>query len=166
MIDNEESLETRLAEINPTPIGKLSAELASKDMGKIDIEEQGQELTKGYMDYVLETVASGKKLYPNDFFVVVITKQEKLMSNVIRNYFLHRMSCPPPEYNQAVFMYNKKDDSIDFLWVLPNKKTCKNFTKHKELVPPEQWSLLEYILKFRDFTLLRLSDQLNKERYG
>ena len=149
--------------ITPTPIGKISSDLLKKTDPEVPVIEQGREMTKGYMDNVLDTLAAGKRIYPGDFFVVVISKQEVLMKNVIRNYFLHRWSCPMPEYNQAVFMYNKKDDGLEFLWVLPNKNTCKNLAKNAALVPPDKWDLLQYVLRFRDHSLMNLSKDINEK---
>jgi len=56
------------------------------------------------------------------FYVCVITKKERLMDNVLRNYFLARSTCPTPQYDQTVYKYHRDSGAIQFLWVLPSKR--------------------------------------------
>lgn len=97
------------------------------------------------------------------FYVVVLTKQEKLMRNVMRNYFLARQSCPTPNYDQAVYKVNKDNFTVDLLWVLPSKETAVYLSENALTIDKEEFDLLEYVLKDKDGSLLKLAKKLNGE---
>lgn len=143
-------------------VGKISSELLQKAPDSRDPIEIQREIHKSYEKEFVECMRRGRLVYTDDFYVVVITKKERLMENVLRNYFTYRVSCPTPEYDQAVYKIHK-DDKIQFLWVLPSKDTCEMFIRHAgEIVPDERW-LLYYILADNNGDLLKLSKQLNNE---
>lgn len=155
MMNNKEKRET---------VGKISYDILSKpqvDVSPIDVEKEAH---KDYERNIFDCVSRGKRDYHDDFFVVVITKKERLMENVIRHYFFCRKSCPTPDYDQAVYSYNFKDDKIDFLWVIPSKDTCLYLIQHASQVVPEEWSLLDFVLKFADGTLFKIAKTLNNEK--
>lgn len=98
-----------------------------------------------------------------DFYVVVVTKREKLMENVLRNYFFHALVCPTPDYDQTVYKYDAKKETLTYLWTVPDIETCETFKRDASSVVPEEQKLLEFVLKFYDGTLLRQARQLNGE---
>ena len=107
-------------------VGKISTELIEKDV-KVDhspIDQMRESLTD-YDANIYECIERGKKDYNKDFYIVVITKKERLMPNVLRNYFITRFSCPTPQFDQTVYKYNYKDQIIEFLWVIPAKDICE-----------------------------------------
>lgn len=144
-------------------VGAVSSELASKDQGTHNAIDQMRESLTDYDSNIHECVRVGKNDIPGDFYIVVITKKERLMSNVLRNYFGFRRSCPTPDYDQAVYRYTRKNDKIDFLWVIPARDICSQLIAQKELVPPEEWELLGYILKFESGELMIQAQKLNGE---
>jgi hypothetical protein len=144
-------------------IGAISSELLSKESPTNDPIELEREMHKDYEANVYECVERGKKEFFGDFYVVVTTKKERLMQNVLRNYFFPRNSCPTPEWDQAVYFYSRKDEKIDFMWVIPSKDTCKLFKENALLIAPEEKELLQFILEFEDGTLLEKSRLLNGE---
>jgi hypothetical protein len=155
--NKDEAIESR-----PT-VGKIASELMLKEpetRDPIALEREGH---KDYESNVLICMDDGKKAYQSDFYIVVITKKEKLMSNVLRNYFCHRSTCPTPDYDQAVYHYVRSLDGLDFLWVIPDKDTCVLLKSNQYNVAPEEWGLLRYVLQFADGTLFKLAKRLNKE---
>ena len=66
-------------------------------------------------DYIKELIACAKRLslaHPGkNFFVCVLTKSEKLLHNVFRNYFVARLSCPTPNYDPTVYMMPASDST-------------------------------------------------------
>ena len=144
-------------------VGKLSSDLLLKDVDTRDPIELQRVMHKDYEKNLYEAIENGKKSYPRDFFVVVITKKEKLMPNVLRNYFFTRETCPTPEYDQTVYHYHREGDVIEFLWVLPSKDTCVLFKNNVLQIAPEEKWLLEFILKDSAGELLELSKKLNGE---
>jgi hypothetical protein len=145
-------------------VGQISSELALKDPGDHTVAEQGKEQLKGYLPNLVEATEVGKKERPSqDFYLVVLTKRERLMSNVFRHYFFTRASCPTPDYDQAVYYYSHLKDAVEFLWVVPDPKTAEFFRQHDLEIPPEDKCLLEYVFKFYDGSLDRLAKKLNNE---
>ena len=66
------------------------------------------------------------------FYLVVITKAERLLPNVIRNFFLYRKSRPIPDYDTALYYYDRKAENITFVWQVPNEATVDYFTGYYE----------------------------------
>ena len=98
-----------------------------------------------------------------DFFIAALLKKEKLLDNVLRNYFVPTLSCPTPHYDQTVYRYNDAKGDIEFLWVVPDEETCMIFKDNKNIVVPDERGLLYNILSFYDGTLFKLAKKLNGE---
>lgn len=146
-------------------VGKISSELIQKEPDTRDPIELEREMHKEYEKNLIETLEEGKKRYPSDFYLVVLTKTERLMINVIRDYFFSRLSCPTPEYDQVVYKYHKKDDILEFLWVIPSKDACIHLRNNAILVDKSERDLLNFVLDFFDGTLDRKAKLLNNETY-
>ena len=144
-------------------IGKISSDLIVKDPETKSPIEQMREQLSDYDKNIFECIERGVKTFSDDFYVVVITKKERLMPNVIRNYFANRVSCPTPEYDQTVYRYIAKEEAIAFLWVVPSKDTCQLLVTNKEQVDPSEFALLDFVLKFYDGTLFQMAKRLNGE---
>jgi hypothetical protein len=145
-------------------VGKLSSELLKQESHSHSPIELEREMHTEYDKNIVECIDSGKKQYNNNFYVVVITKRERLMPNVFRNYFFARESCPSPDWDQAVYRYMRSVDAIEFLWVIPSKQTCDHLRENALEVSAEEKQLLNFVLDFSDGTLLRMAKKLNKER--
>jgi len=144
-------------------IGQITKEImeqAHQPVSPIDVEREAH---KDYEKHVYEAVDRGKKDFDGDFFVVVLTKKERLLELVLRNYFFVRKSCPTPEYDQTVYHFHRKEDVLEFLWVLPSRDTCQLFLENIDKIVPEERWLLGLIIKDRDGDLLALSKKLNNE---
>ena len=61
-------------------------------MPKVDGLQLINFIQKEYLNNLLECVTSGRKKFNSDFFVVVLTKNERLLPNVFRNYFFSCIS--------------------------------------------------------------------------
>jgi hypothetical protein len=144
-------------------VGKLSSELLQKEPDSLDPIEIQRELHKDYEDNISFCVNRHKREIIGDFYVVVITKKERLMENVLRNYFTARASCPTPDYDQTVYRYNKSDDFLEFMWTIPDKGTCHLLRDNAINVAPEERDLRDFVIEFLDGSLLKLSKKLNRE---
>lgn len=146
-------------------VGQISTELKENSVDNTHTaEEQMREQLEKYESDVLKSVQDAKKRFEGDFYVVALTKKERLMDNVVRIYFFARFSCPTPEYDQAVYFYNRKADKIEFLWVVPSKHTCEMYKENVLEVPSEERELLKYVLHFEDGTLLKYAKIRNNEK--
>lgn len=153
-------------ETRPT-IGQISTELIQKQPDNIVTPiEQMRESLSDYDKNLWEAADRGKKelLTQGDFFLVVITKKERLMTNVLRNYFYPRITCPTPDYDQAVYIYHRDVDEIEFAWVIPSRDVCHHLMFNSLTIPDEQKALLNFVLDFADGNLYRRCKELNGEK--
>lgn len=146
--------------------GKIAYDLFQKNESKgVTAEDQMRENLTDYEKNFFEALDRGKKTYINlDFYVVVLQKTERLMQNVHRNYFLARLSCPTPNYDQIVYRYSHKDDNFELVWVLPSRQAAFYLKRNALLLDEKEKDLLKYVLMWSDGSLNKLCKQLNGEK--
>ncbi len=149
--------------IKPT-VGKLAVDLLSRHRDAVSAVDQMQESLTEFEWNVWECVSRSKKDFPGDFYVVVLTKKERLLENVIRNYFYARLSCPTPDWDQTVYKYKHKGNELKFAWTIPSKQACEYVTLNYNTLPKEQAQLISYIFAFNDGTLEKVAKELNGEK--
>lgn len=98
------------------------------------------------------------------FFVSVLLKKEKLLENVLRNYFIPTKTCPTPSYDQTLYRYDDQKESIEFVWVIPDKDTCEIFRENASIIVPEERGLLKCVLDFYDGVYFRMAKKFNGEK--
>lgn len=146
-------------------VGALSSDLLIKaNVPDHSAVEQMREQLDKYDENLIECVEKHKKDYTGDFYVVVVTKKERLMENVLRNYFFARHTCPTPEYDQTVYKYDRTNDALDFMWVIPSKQTCEYMRYNALHIPQSERTLLRFVMEFYDDTLMLLAKKLNGEQ--
>jgi hypothetical protein len=145
-------------------VGKVSSQLLQKQPETKSPIEQTRENLTDYEKNIWECAERCKKDYPGDFYIVVITKNEKLMPNVFRNFFYGRLSCPTPDYDKTVYKFKRKDNGPIFMWVIPSRDACFHLKDNALQVADEERELLKYVLAFEDGTLMRLAKDLNGEK--
>ncbi len=145
-------------------VGKVSSDLLSQQTHAISPIEQMQENLTDYEQNIWECIHRCKKDFPADFFVVVITKNERLMPNVFRNFFYGRLSCPTPDYDQTVYKYSANDDAVDFVWVIPSRDASIYLKNNALQVTESERGLLKFVLDFADGTLFTLAKKYNGEK--
>lgn len=145
-------------------VGKISTDLQRKAPDSRDPIEIQRAIHHDYEKHFSECVDNALKTIEGDFYVCVITKKERLMNNVLRNYFLSRSTCPTPDYDQTVYKYHRNSGTVEFLWVLPSKDTCELFKQNALQIAPEERHLLDFILMDSSGELLALSKKLNGEK--
>lgn len=152
-------------------VGQKSIELQNESNNnetesQITPTEQMREQLNDYDSNITDCISATVKKFgkDTDFFIVVITKKEPLMPNVIRNYFFARRSCPTPDYDQIIYKYNSKVGDFELIWVIPSRDTCFLFKRNALHVRHEEKKLLKFILDFSDGTLFKLAKKLNGEK--
>ena len=145
-------------------VGKIATDLMQKTPDTLDPIELQREMQRDYEKHFHECVQNGiKTLNTNKFYVVVEQKKEKLLPNVVTNYFIPRRSCPTPHNDQTVYYYDGDSGTVQFLWVVPSKDTCELFKANALEIVPEERGLLKFVLDFEDGTLLRVAKKRNNE---
>jgi len=144
-------------------VGKIATDLLAKpEIGHTVIDQMQENLTD-YDKNIFLCVENAKKTFPGDFYVVVECKKERLLENVLRNYFFARLSAPTPGWDQTVYKYHRKRDALEFLWVVPSKDACEYMTINKQYIPESEYELLRFVLSYNDGTLLKIAKKLNGE---
>lgn len=145
-------------------VGKISWDLlAGASPLDHSSEEQMKEQLDTFESEMYQAIDRGKKTFSDGFYIVVETKKEPKMKNVIRNYFIIRQSCPTPQYDNAVYRYHPHSEQLEFLWVLPSRRVYNMLKEHALEIVPEERQLLQFVLEDADGTLLRKCRTLNGE---
>lgn len=144
-------------------MGKISNDLIVKTPDTRSPIELEREMHKEYEDNVYLCVERSKKEFNGDFYVVVLTKKERLLQNVLRHYYFGRATCPTPDYDQTVYHYHRDADVLETLWVIPDKQVCEHFRENALHVHELERDLLTFILDFYDDTLMKKAKKLNGE---
>lgn len=145
-------------------VGALALEVGLKEPETRDPVELERAMHKDYEKNIFQCLERAQKSFPfKDIFIVVETKKERKLNNVVRNLFFFRLSCPTPNYDHAVYHYKHADDSLSFLWVIPSRDTCMLMKDNVLHIAPEERELLSYVLDFSDGTLMKKCKVLNGE---
>ena len=155
-------------------VGKIALDLQKKSDLQTDSIELQREIHKGsnsdksYEEEVWTTVERGRDdtSIHGDFYIIVISKKERLLQNIVRQYFFYRQSCPTPEFDQTVYKFIREDDHVDFLWTVPNNVACLNLPLRKKDLPADQMMLVSMIDAFHCGDLDRLAAKHNKEEFS
>ena len=144
-------------------VGEASVELSQKKPESRDPIELQRAMMQEYCDEVIKCAIHGKKYYNKPYYVVVITKKERLMQNVLRSYYFHRGTCPTPDYDQAVYQFDPSHEGFKEIWVIPDRDACEILYHNALQVVPEERQLLEYVLDFASGKLFQKAIELNGE---
>jgi hypothetical protein len=144
-------------------VGKISSDLLAKEPESRDPIELQQSMQENYFSNLLECISNNQNNYQKHFFIVVITKNERLMPNVFRNYFYARKTCPTPDYDQTVWRYDKSSDELEYLWTIPSRDTAIHLKMHALEVAQDEKELLRFVLEFADGTLFKVAKHYNNE---
>lgn len=101
--------------------------------------------------------------FENDFYVAVLLKKERLMENVLRNYFVPTVACPTPFYDQTIYKWNKAKEALEYLWTIPDKELCDEFMANQGQIHPAEYQLAQHVFDFRSGKLLAYVEHVNNE---
>jgi hypothetical protein len=146
-------------------VGEVSVELNQKTADNISVLEQQEGMQQEYIKNLEEVSRKALHKYGSDntFFIEVITKKEPLMQNVLRNYFIERTTCPTPNYDQSVFMYEPKKERIVYLWTIPCRDACIHLLENTTVIHKDEEQLLRNVKLFESGYLFQWCKELNKE---
>jgi hypothetical protein len=153
--------------VDAVTVGKAAVTLQEKAINETkahSVIDQTEVQLSEYTDHLIQCVKDNRSKIIGDFYVVVLTKMERLLTNVMRNYFFARMTCPTPDYDQAVFKYDAAREELSFLWIVPDRETCITFKENALSIAPEERDLLKFVLDFSSGELFKLAKRLNGEK--
>jgi len=147
-----------------TTVGKESYDRLLKTPDTLDPIELQRAMHEDYEKNINECVDRSLKDFDGDFYIIVETEKERLMENVLRNYFFGRQSCPTPSYDQTVYKYDRSAGVVSFLWVVPSKDTCEMMRDNALNIAPEERVLRDFVIDFYEGRLMKLAKKLNGEK--
>lgn len=145
-------------------VGSIARDLMMREPYSRDPIELQREMQKDYLSHLDDAIKRGKQLFDHDFYVVIDTKAEKILPNVMRNYFYPRKTCPMPHPDQTVYYYHKNESDLEYLWTIPCMAACNELRANAHDVPKDQHELLSFVLGFFDGSLARKAKTLNNEK--
>jgi len=147
-----------------TPIGKEYLDRASRPTDDtVAVGDLSRSMSSDYMKNLVDTALKARGSYSERYYIVVLTKVERLIGTAIRNYFVARQSCPTPNYGQTVYSFDPKDESFELLWLVPIKKVCDKMYSDRFNVELINDPLINYVVDYIEGRLLGLCMKLNKE---
>lgn len=163
-------------------VGSVASELSQKTPDSLDPIEIQRATEQEYLDNLIWCVKHAQKkldcssieghqacrdrpAMDGDFYIAALLKKEKLLANVLRNYFVPTLACPTPHFDQTVFKYNAQKEDVEFLWVVPDQETCEIFRENKDKIVPKERGLLRFVLEYYDGTLFNIAKKLNGESH-
>lgn len=152
-------------------VGAAAVRLRSQDDEKINPIDLQREMQKGnktedsYESNLMQAIERGKKAYNRKFFVVVLFQKDRLLKNVVRAKFLHRMSCPTPSFDQNVYEYDPKTDDLVYHWSIPEPHAVNQLYFGYGTEAPEYRELAQFCRDFRNGELDKRCAELNGEVY-
>lgn len=144
-------------------VGKESYDLMHQAHEQLSPVEYEREMHKNYEKEILTCIEHHRKLFMDDFYVVVLRKRERLLENVMRTLFFGRRSCPTPSHDQTVYKYHFKEEALEFIWTVPDLETCTVMKRDAILVPEAERELLQFIMDFDEGLLDIRAALLNNE---
>lgn len=144
-------------------IGQASLRVFNEVHERVVARDQTTENLTDYTKNLEECLTESIKKYIHSFYIVCLTKRERLINNVIRNYFFSRTFCPTPNYDQAVYRYDNKKKKLEFIWVIPDRETCFLLKRNALEASFNEKELLSYVLDYADGTLYKKCKKLNGE---
>lgn len=135
---------------------------AKTDLNQSDTWETTQEREKEIMRNLLELVASNRQKVKGDFFVMLLSKKEKLLTQVIRDRLFALKACPTPNYGQTLWKYHHLDQRLEFIWTVPPKDVVMFLKRYPIEMSDMCGDLIRQVFNFIDGTLDRRTIELNR----
>ena len=148
-------------------VGELAQESKQKQTESLHVWEYVEtRASEEFIPNLLESIERGKTMFPNrDFFIHNAGKNEELLANVKREYWIPLTSCPTPNFDQIVFRYKEKEQLLEEIWCIPPEDGCEYLIRNKNYVIEAERNLLEYTIAFVDGKLDNMAKFLNGEKH-
>jgi hypothetical protein len=145
-------------------VGQEALDIFQKGPQELSPVALQQEMTRDYYQNLIDCTLNNRKRFKGKFFIIVLTKNERLLPNVFRNYFFARRTCPTPDYDQSVFRYDNLVEEIEYLWTIPSQDACYHLLANINEIHRDEHQLLSYIIDFKKGKLFTLAKRLNGEK--
>lgn len=145
-----------------TTLKEFSSKLEAAE--RIEIQQVMEQMVETYPDQLFKCIDRGKeKIKDRDFYVCSALKREPLTPKVFKQQFFFTIECPRPYVNFTVYKYHRNADNLELLWCIPDRVTVNHYYNNRTLASPGDFQLLKYCIEYKDGTLYRKMQELNKE---
>ena len=145
--------------------GKIITDLQAKEQDKATIPEFIQAIGSDFMPKLMAMVEKDKKKADRDFFVEVCISMHPLLAGVPQYFMISRHTCPTPFPDRAAFHYKKKDDVLEFLWMVPSMDQCEYYINNWKKLRPDEHEAAQNVKDYVSGLLLQRAKKLNGEKY-
>lgn len=154
-----------MTEIKKT-IGQQILENAThKDTGMIPVMDLAEAMCEDYMPKLFEAIDAQCQLTPDDFYIEVLQKHERILPNAFRPHMMITHStCPAPCPDQTIFKYNQKAGRIELVWVLPPEDAIIHLLENYKYVHADEQQLLNFCAMYARGDLHKLMKKFNGEQ--
>jgi len=146
-------------------IGQQYLDNSGFSAGTDNALEMSGKLLENLPDQIQAAVKDGCAQYGKiNFYISLYPRFNAFMDKLLDTKIVVRKSCPTPRCEMTAYRYDAFADKVEFLWSLPDLKSCYAFVSNKDKVTPAEFETLQGILDFFDGTLLKLAKTLNGEK--
>lgn len=130
-------------------VGKIVTDLKAQytDKDFASVSEIGEHGTKSLMDKIWEHVLVKKEELRCIFFLQLLKVKDPI-TGAHKTHLTTHIACPTPRFFQSIWRFNPIGDQLKYLWSLPGPQRCVDMYNNKDVVPPEEWQLLGYVIRF------------------
>jgi len=151
-------------EFNRPTVGAISEVASEQNPPSSDVREVQRGLPSNNMSEVWTAVENVIDKFPHDNLFVIHSRVIDKVAKVIRNRYGGHWICPKPNFDNAVYKYNRQHDDLTLLWVLPSIATANYLIANAVHLDKVDRELLQFILDFKDGTLDQLAIKLNERQ--
>lgn len=119
-------------------------------------QDQADEHLKTYEDEILKCIKNGKKHFDGDFYIEVLFCMDRIIPDARKTIFAARRTCPTPFFDHAVYKYTKKDDQLQYLWIVPDKDLCELYRYKIGDIPGDEKELYNNIISYYNGDLAKI----------
>lgn len=126
-------------------VGQEVFDILSKDQPMQTVGETLDTFGPDFAKFMEKTVEDNKEKYKSPFYILVLTKKDYFMPNLIRNWFISRQT-PPHAFNlmedytnatKTLYIVDAQKGLCKLLWSLPGLDECFSIARHPLTFAPE-----------------------------
>ena len=145
-------------------VGAISEAAQDMETPSTDVREVQRGLPSNTIDHVWTAIERGLNEFPHDKIYVLHSRVIDKATKAIRNRYAPHWICPKPNFDNAVYEYDRKHDDLRLLWVLPSMTTANYLLANAVHLDTDSKELLQFVLDFKDGTLDKLAIKLNERQ--
>ena len=135
-------------------VGQASYELQQKPPEKISVIDMQREMQKSFASELSDTINKNRHLN-SLYYIKVMFRKDRLMSNVIRQQFIAPYFAKPlPDYDISLYSFDNRTQELKYYWTIPDPDSCAYMMLNSKDLPEEQKPLLEFVKLFSEGKLV------------